>query len=81
VYYALEGQGVGQHFRVDRQTGRVELTSQLDRDLPGGVPIWRFMVQAIDADGKGLIGYADIQVKVVAKRNGENMHFCIATGP
>jgi hypothetical protein len=43
----------------------VELTSQLDRDLPGGVPIWRFMVQAIDADGKGLIGYADIQVKVV----------------
>jgi hypothetical protein len=63
--YALEGQGVGEHFRIERDTGRLELISHLDRDPPDGVPFWRFMAQAIDANGHGLIGYADILVKVI----------------
>lgn len=34
----------------------------LDRDPPNGVPTWNFIVQAIDDNGHGLIGYADVQV-------------------
>lgn len=64
IVYALEGQGVGEHFRIERGTGRVELISPLDRDPPNGVPVWRFMVQAIDQDGKGLVGYADVTIQV-----------------
>uniref|UniRef100_A0AC34GLL0 Cadherin domain-containing protein n=1 Tax=Panagrolaimus sp. ES5 TaxID=591445 RepID=A0AC34GLL0_9BILA len=29
---------------------------------PDGVPAWKFIVQGIDDDGKGLIGYADVHV-------------------
>lgn len=68
IVYALEGQGVGEHFRIGRETGRVELIGQLDRDPPNGVSTWRFMVQAIDQDGQGLIGYADAQVQVGINR-------------
>lgn len=58
----LEGQGVGQYFRVDRYTGLVELIQPVDRDPPNGVPVWKFIVQAIDNNGTGLVGYADVQV-------------------
>ncbi|KJH45914.1 cadherin domain protein [Dictyocaulus viviparus] len=34
----------------------------LDRDPPNGVPTWNFIAQAIDDNGRGLVGYADVQV-------------------
>lgn len=61
IIYRLEGQGVNEYFRVDKRTGKIEVVLPLDRDPPG-IPVWRFIVQAIDDDGKGLIGYADVQV-------------------
>uniref|UniRef100_A0A915AWG2 Cadherin domain-containing protein n=1 Tax=Parascaris univalens TaxID=6257 RepID=A0A915AWG2_PARUN len=64
IVYRLEGQGVGEFFRVDRYTGRIEAVKALDRDPPAGVPVWKFIVQAIDDDGRGLIGYADVQVNL-----------------
>uniref|UniRef100_A0A183DD97 CA domain-containing protein n=1 Tax=Gongylonema pulchrum TaxID=637853 RepID=A0A183DD97_9BILA len=60
----LEGQGVGEFFRVDRHTGNIQAIRALDRDPPAGVPVWKFIVQAIDDDGRGLIGYADVQVNL-----------------
>lgn len=62
IVYRLEGQGVGEFFRVDRYKGVIEVVQPLDRDPPAGVPVWKFIVQAVDDDGKGLIGYADVQV-------------------
>uniref|UniRef100_A0A0N4VH37 Cadherin egf lag seven-pass g-type receptor n=1 Tax=Enterobius vermicularis TaxID=51028 RepID=A0A0N4VH37_ENTVE len=63
IIYRLEGQGVNEYFRVDKRTGKIEVVLPLDRDPPG-IPVWRFIVQAIDDDGKGLIGYADVQVNL-----------------
>lgn len=60
----LEGQGVGQFFRVDRYSGLIELVNPVDRDPPNGVPVWKFIVQAIDNNGTGLVGYADVQVRL-----------------
>ncbi|CAJ0575569.1 unnamed protein product, partial [Mesorhabditis spiculigera] len=64
IIYRLEGQGAGEFFRIGRETGEIELLKELDRDPPQGVPAWKFIVQAVDDDGRGLIGYADVQVKV-----------------
>ncbi|KAK6051645.1 cadherin domain protein [Cooperia oncophora] len=57
IIYLLEGQGAGEFFRIGRETGEIELVKALDRDPPNGVPTWNFIVQAIDDDGRGLIGY------------------------
>ncbi|VDN56530.1 unnamed protein product [Dracunculus medinensis] len=64
IVYRLEGQGVGEFFRVNERTGRIEMIRPLDRDPPAGVPVWNFIVQAIDDNGRGLIGYADVQVNL-----------------
>ncbi|KAK5977060.1 Cadherin domain protein [Trichostrongylus colubriformis] len=64
IIYFLEGQGAGEFFRIGRETGEIELIKALDRDPPNGVPTWNFIVQAIDDDGRGLIGYADVQVNL-----------------
>ncbi|RCN39759.1 cadherin domain protein [Ancylostoma caninum] len=64
IVYLLEGQGAGEFFRIGRETGDIELVKALDRDPPNGVPTWNFIVQAIDDDGRGLIGYADVQVNL-----------------
>uniref|UniRef100_A0A915Q7Z5 Cadherin domain-containing protein n=1 Tax=Setaria digitata TaxID=48799 RepID=A0A915Q7Z5_9BILA len=64
IAYRLEGQGVGEFFRIDRYTGEIEVIRPLDRDPPAGVSVWKFVVQAIDSDGHGLIGYADVQVNL-----------------
>ncbi|KAI1722266.1 cadherin domain-containing protein [Ditylenchus destructor] len=64
ILYGLEGQGVGEFFRVDRDSGRVEVFRPLDRDPPSGMPVWKFIAQAIDSDGLGLIGYADVEVRL-----------------
>ncbi|KAL3113055.1 hypothetical protein niasHT_013520 [Heterodera trifolii] len=74
IVYSLEGQGVGDQFRIGRENGRVELVSELDRDPPNGTAFWRFMVQAADRDGHGLIGYADVEVQVL-DRNDNSPHF------
>ena len=36
----------------------------MDRDQPNGRPQWRFTVFAQDEGGKGLVGYADVQVNL-----------------
>ncbi|VDK82941.1 unnamed protein product [Litomosoides sigmodontis] len=64
IVYRLEGQGVGEFFRIGQYTGVIEVTRPLDRDPPAGVSVWKFIVQAIDEDGYGLIGYADVQVNL-----------------
>ncbi|CAJ0930369.1 unnamed protein product, partial [Mesorhabditis belari] len=64
IIYRLEGQGAGEFFRIGRETGEIELIKELDRDPPLGVATWKFIVQAVDDDGRGLIGYADVQVKL-----------------
>lgn len=48
---------------MNERTGRIEMIRPLDRDPPAGVPVWNFIVQAIDDNGRGLIGYADVQVR------------------
>uniref|UniRef100_A0A7E4VRE3 Secreted protein n=2 Tax=Panagrellus redivivus TaxID=6233 RepID=A0A7E4VRE3_PANRE len=62
IVYKLEGQGVGDYFTVDPVAGHIEVVKPLDRDPPNGVPAWKFIVQAIDANGEGLTGYADVHV-------------------
>ncbi|KAK0427455.1 hypothetical protein QR680_010234 [Steinernema hermaphroditum] len=64
VIYRLEGQGVGEYFSVNRLTGEVNVLKALDRDPPYGVPVWKFVAQAVDDDGHGLIGYADVEVNL-----------------
>ncbi|CAD6190829.1 unnamed protein product [Caenorhabditis auriculariae] len=64
IVYRLEGQGADDVFRVGRYSGVIELIKPLDRDPPTGVPSWNFVIQAIDDDGVGLVGYADVQVNV-----------------
>lgn len=64
IVYRLEGQGVGEFFQVDEKSGVITVLKPLDRDLPAGVPTWKFIVQAIDDGGRGLIGYADVQVNL-----------------
>lgn len=64
IVYRLEGQGADEVFRIGRYSGTIELVKPLDRDPPTGVPSWNFVVQAIDDDGNGLVGYADVQVNV-----------------
>ncbi|VDM57913.1 unnamed protein product [Angiostrongylus costaricensis] len=61
IIYLLEGQGTGEFFRIGRESGEIELIKALDRDPPNGVPTWNFIAQAIDDNGRGLIGYADVQ--------------------
>ncbi|VDN87114.1 unnamed protein product, partial [Brugia pahangi] len=55
---------VGEFFRVDQYSGDIEVIRPLDRDPPAGVSVWKFIVQAIDDNGHGLIGYADVQVNL-----------------
>jgi len=62
--YQLEGHLVDEHFRIDHESGDIELFKPLDRDFPGGTGQWRFMARAIDQNGSGLVGYADIHVYV-----------------
>uniref|UniRef100_A0A1I8EET0 Cadherin domain-containing protein n=1 Tax=Wuchereria bancrofti TaxID=6293 RepID=A0A1I8EET0_WUCBA len=64
IIYRLEGQGVGEFFRVGQYSGDIEVIRPLDRDPPAGVSVWKFIVQAIDDNGHGLIGYADVQVNL-----------------
>ncbi|EGT50929.1 hypothetical protein CAEBREN_30886, partial [Caenorhabditis brenneri] len=64
IVYRLEGQGADEVFRIGKYSGTIELIKPLDRDPPTGVPSWNFVVQAIDDDGNGLVGYADVQVNV-----------------
>ncbi|PIC54303.1 hypothetical protein B9Z55_003605 [Caenorhabditis nigoni] len=64
IVYRLEGQGAEEVFRIGKYSGMIELVKPLDRDPPTGVPSWNFVVQAIDDDGMGLVGYADVQVNV-----------------
>uniref|UniRef100_A0A1I7XGD9 Cadherin-like protein 26 n=1 Tax=Heterorhabditis bacteriophora TaxID=37862 RepID=A0A1I7XGD9_HETBA len=64
IVYQLEGQGAGEFFHIGRENGEIELVKALDRDPPNGVPTWKFIVQAIDDNGRGLIGYADVQVNL-----------------
>uniref|UniRef100_A0A1I8AAX7 Cadherin n=1 Tax=Steinernema glaseri TaxID=37863 RepID=A0A1I8AAX7_9BILA len=64
IIYRLEGQGVGEYFSVNRLSGEVNVLKALDRDPPYGVPVWKFVAQAVDDDGHGLIGYADVQVNL-----------------
>uniref|UniRef100_A0A1I7UMB3 Cadherin domain protein n=1 Tax=Caenorhabditis tropicalis TaxID=1561998 RepID=A0A1I7UMB3_9PELO len=64
IVYRLEGQGADEVFRIGKYSGTIELMRPLDRDPPTGVPSWNFVVQAIDDDGNGLVGYADVQVNV-----------------
>ncbi|CAI5439270.1 unnamed protein product [Caenorhabditis angaria] len=64
IVYKLEGQGADEVFRIGKYTGVIELIKALDRDPPTGIPSWNFVVQAIDDDGNGLVGYADVQVNV-----------------
>uniref|UniRef100_A0A0N4ZYG1 Cadherin domain-containing protein n=1 Tax=Parastrongyloides trichosuri TaxID=131310 RepID=A0A0N4ZYG1_PARTI len=64
IIYKLEGQGVGEYFSINKYSGVVEVLKPLDRDPPNGVPTWKFVAQAIDDDGKGLIGYADVIVNL-----------------
>ncbi|KAE9548365.1 hypothetical protein FO519_008425 [Halicephalobus sp. NKZ332] len=64
IVYRLEGQGVGDFFTVDPVFGHIEVIKPLDRDPPNGVPVWKFIVQAVDDDGNGLIGYADVEVNL-----------------
>ncbi|VBB34596.1 unnamed protein product [Acanthocheilonema viteae] len=64
IVYRLEGQGVGEFFRIGQYSGDIEVIRPLDRDPPAGVSVWKFIVQAIDEDGHGLIGYADVQVNL-----------------
>ncbi|KAJ1353466.1 Cadherin- hmr-1 [Parelaphostrongylus tenuis] len=61
IIYLLEGQGTGEFFRIGRESGEIELVKALDRDPPNGVPTWNFIAQAIDDNGRGLVGYADVQ--------------------
>jgi hypothetical protein len=65
IVYRLEGQGVGEFFRVDPTSGIIQAIRPLDRDPPHGVATWKFIVQAIDDGGRGLIGYADVHVNLV----------------
>ncbi|CAJ0572991.1 unnamed protein product, partial [Mesorhabditis spiculigera] len=51
-------------FRVRATDADKVRTSEILEILPQGVPAWKFIVQAVDDDGRGLIGYADVQVKV-----------------
>ncbi|CAI4221235.1 unnamed protein product [Auanema sp. JU1783] len=62
IIYRLEGQGAGEFFQIGKESGVIQLIKILDRDPPNGVPTWKFIVQAIDNNGNGLIGYADVQV-------------------
>uniref|UniRef100_A0A0N5C4L2 Cadherin domain-containing protein n=1 Tax=Strongyloides papillosus TaxID=174720 RepID=A0A0N5C4L2_STREA len=64
IIYKLEGQGVGEYFKINKYTGVIEVLKPLDRDPPNGVPVWKFVAQAIDNDGKGLVGYADVIVNL-----------------
>ena len=64
IVYRLEGQGADEVFRIGKYSGTIELVRPLDRDPPTGVPSWNFVVQAIDDDGNGLVGYADVQVRI-----------------
>ncbi|MCP9264161.1 Cadherin domain protein [Dirofilaria immitis] len=64
IVYRLEGQGVGEFFRIGEYSGDIEVIRPLDRDPPAGVSVWKFVVQAIDDNGHGLIGYADVQVNL-----------------
>uniref|UniRef100_A0A0K0E875 Cadherin n=2 Tax=Strongyloides stercoralis TaxID=6248 RepID=A0A0K0E875_STRER len=64
IIYKLEGQGVGEYFKINKYSGVIEVLKPLDRDPPNGVPVWKFVAQAIDNNGKGLVGYADVIVKL-----------------
>ncbi len=64
ILYRLEGQGAGEYFQIDENTGEILVVKPLDRDEPSGAPQWNFVVQAIDDGGKGLVGYADVQVNL-----------------
>ncbi|CDW56179.1 Cadherin C and Laminin G 2 and Cadherin domain co ntaining protein [Trichuris trichiura] len=62
IVYKLAGQGANEEFTINEITGDLFVAKPLDRDPPNGAEVWNFVVQAIDDGGKGLIGYADVQV-------------------
>ncbi|KAF8368118.1 hmr-1, partial [Pristionchus pacificus] len=64
IVYDLIGQGVGEHFSIHSHTGEMWMIKSVDRDPPKGLPTWMMIVRAIDSDGNGLIGYADVQINV-----------------
>ena len=70
IVYFLTGQGIDTEqpeqskFDINKTTGEIFVLKPLDRDQPNGRPQWRFTVFAQDEGGNGLVGYADVQVKL-----------------
>lgn len=60
IIYELEGQGA-EYFSIDSISGEIFVTKFVDREI---MPIFKFILQAIDEDGHGLIGTADMTVHV-----------------
>ncbi|XP_055343968.1 neural-cadherin-like isoform X2 [Paramacrobiotus metropolitanus] len=66
IRYSLVGQGVGEVFVIpDDRYAKILITKPLDRDPPKGDPVWTFTILAKDEDGKGLTGYADVEVRLL----------------
>ena len=63
LVYSLDGD-VKDKFSVHAATGEVSVLRPLDRDPPRGQPRWRFSVLAQDEGGRGLVGYAEVEVRL-----------------
>ncbi|XP_022238088.1 neural-cadherin-like [Limulus polyphemus] len=70
IVYFLTGQGIEDNnpaqnkFAINSSTGEIYVLKPLDRDRPLGRSYWRFTVFAEDEGGNGLVGYADVLVKL-----------------
>ncbi|XP_068236938.1 neural-cadherin-like [Palaemon carinicauda] len=70
IVFFLSGEGIdvknpyNSHFTIDSKNGKIFVMKALDRDYPGGHPLWTLTVFAQDEGGTGLASYSQVIVTV-----------------
>ncbi|TRY62862.1 hypothetical protein TCAL_07709 [Tigriopus californicus] len=66
TYYLDPDSQTSRHFKINPQTGDIQVVKPLDRDMPNGFPVWTMYVFAKDENGgpTGIENYVELTVKL-----------------
>ncbi|NXY89018.1 CADN protein, partial [Alcedo cyanopectus] len=77
INYSLHGQGAGNEFSIDENTGEIHTNKRLDREKR---PAWHLLVLATDESGEGLTGFADVIIEVRDVNDNAPLFLCMLDG-
>ncbi|OXB79892.1 UNVERIFIED_CONTAM: hypothetical protein H355_000922 [Colinus virginianus] len=75
ISYSLHGQGAGDEFSINENTGEISANRRLDREKQS---MWCFLVLATDESGEGLTGFADVIIEVRDTNDNAPLFLCVS---